>query len=499
MTESIYTPIANRTRLILERIGANGLAQSVFDLFRQIEQRANKPILEALESYADLVHDFIRAVSEKGEISKELYSQMRGIHGAIQSALESSVYADSPSSQKDRRILEALHYMGGLTSLGQTSALSFFLLPEMLPLSLRLISLLDSPARKKHVSQIYKLRGIGEDLTKDKLNNIDSDVLEPVAKDFQVIIKDVVGQETERILSQAELELVRVEYLPTSADFYQSGIAYYKNPRWIKQSYFIFATTSGVLLPEDHYGSDYFRNTLPILTLYEASGKHPIRSDYFEVLGGSSQLNRFYYFEWTRAAKAFQSTLGAIRREAPKFGLDPESSVSQYKQSARESIVSFLGKRNFGLVGINSFPSQFNYLTLGNGQAVLVSSRDGDPSKQIAHGFMLHPTSGLAKYIRDTLSPEKLIRDAIPKPSDLILQHLGIALVKGFVLVITGGLRFLSAKRRREVAFNMVDRLKNSIETSKTSCNVIKLPGGRSTNLSDRAEGIIDSLEHWEL
>lgn len=479
---------------MLERIGAPELSKCIKSLFEQLYAKGNKTLLMAVSSYADIIQLFLKAISENGKVSDKLYKQLRKLQNEVQSSIEDSLNIESPLSAEERQIQEVLHLMGGISNIDGNNAFSFFIFPEMLLLSFRLLSLLDSESRKKHINQISKLRNVNNEISRKRLNEIDSDVLNPVAKLFQSRLKEIVGQDTERLITQAQLELVKVEYLPTASDFYESAISYYQNTKWKNQVYYKFATTSGIILPEDRYGCDFFKNILKIPSLYKSSLKHPIRARYFDALISNTNNNCFYFFEWSRTAKAFQKSIEMIHEHALTYNLSPDKAVSEYLSYSKKNIIKFLSKKNIGFIGINSLPRIYNYLTLGNGRAVLVSSRDTNHQNQIAHGFMLHPTHGLIKYINDSFVNGKIFEDPIAKVNDYILDILGAPLIKGFIPPITGALRFATLEQRRERVFDMILNLKDSIISGNTTCNIISLPNSRTLNKSLIAERIIEDL-----
>jgi hypothetical protein len=484
--------IEERSVITLYSLGVSELAKAVSALFKKLHEQSNEPIKDALEDYSKIVQNFILAISENGKIEEKQYSSMRSIQGEIQCNIEESINVDAPCNDKDIDVLEALHYMGGLTSIKSNSGISFFLFPDMILLAFRLLSILDSSSRKKHIAQIWKLRGYEAEISIERLNNIEIDVIEPIARQFQEVLKKMICREINRIWRQASLEFIQVEYLPTSTDFYETAISYYRNPKWTKQDYIVFATTSGVILPEEHYGSNYFLQKQNIPYLYEKSDKHPIRANYFKVLESSSKLKRLYFFEWQRSAKAFRGTIELIKTHAE----NPEKSISLYRQNSIESIESFLRKTKFGLIGLKSFPDEFNYLTLGNGEAIIISSRDNGANGQIAHGFMLHSKVNISQILKGKYSLNELIKDFVPSGMDNISSDLIASIGKGFLPIVLNIINYLKSKSNFDLGIDLLNRLKNSIKTSIDTWSIIKLPDSKPKNFKKVAEKIIDEFEN---
>ena len=492
-----YSEMAENCVVFLKTIHADGLANKINLLFNALARTGRASLRDAVGCYVDMAHRLIQAVAVDGHPSVTLYDELRGLRRQAQNRLQSGVWVPEPNEQWDQDVLETLHHMGGLQRLSSGTGFSFFLIPEMLPLALRLLSALDGPARRKHVNEIAAIRG--ETVTSSQLRSVDDSIFKEVAECTGREVRKIVARKLGWKVSVADLEAVRVQYLPTAIDFYEAGIRYYQNPAWRDQRYYIFATTSGVILPQERFGSDFFRKILRIPTLYEASGKNPIRESYFRVLAGSSALERMYFFEWERASTEYRKTLKDIEREAPLAGIDPTHAVRVYQETAIESITSFLRKTRFGLVGVDYFPREYDYLTLGNGQAALLSGRDQSARDKIGHGFMLHPKPGAMTQIKQWFSGEALLKDFIPRghlstPEIDSLFLLASAGVRAFIPIVIGSLREQSRRRRVKLAIDMLARLREAVDKGEVACEVIELPHRRISHVKEVAESILERL-----
>ena len=133
-------------------------------------------------------------------------------------------------------------------------------------------------------------------------------------------------------------EYLAIEYLPTSTDFYNAGIDYYGSPIGRKRDHYIFATTSGIILPEDYYGSKFFEEILPISELAAQSDKNPKREEYFKALANVQGRPRHYYFELNRASLAFKATIQRLKdyrgeHECEKYRQESIKTISRFLQT----------------------------------------------------------------------------------------------------------------------------------------------------------------------
>jgi hypothetical protein len=493
-----YSEVSESSRYFLDSVGAPALANGVAELFGVLNDHGRETLSMTMGCYVDIAHRLVHAIAIDGSPTSALYAELRTLRRQAQECLEMGISTSIPTGQFDREVLDSLHFMGGVQKLSGGGGFSFFLIPEMLPLALRLLSVLDGPARRKHLAEIAALRG--EALDSTQLRNLDDSVLAKVVAQIATRVRRVVAQDLDWRVSAEDLAAVRVQYLPTATDFYEAGIRYYQRRSWARRRYYIFATTGGVILPQEHFGSDFFRTQLKIPALFDASGKHPIRERYFRVLGGASKLTRLYYFEWERASIEYRKMLTDIEREAPHAGINPEEAISIYKATARDTITSFLRKPRFGLIGVDYFPRQYDYLTLGNGDATLLSYRDKSSTGKIGHGFMLQAKSGAMTEIKRWFAGEALLRDIIPTgtlkdPMTDSFSLLASASLRAFIPIIIGSLRERARRVHVQYAMAMVERLYQTVQNGKAECDVIKMPGWSTAGARDAADQILDRLE----
>jgi hypothetical protein len=157
-----------------------------------------------------------------------------------------------------------------------------------------------------------------------------------------------------------------VELLPTSDDFYAAGVTHYRRSYGTRRLFTIFSTTPGVMLPEERYGTGFLDHAL------KQSAAPTLRHDlmtverYFRALSEASRGKpRLYHFELYRAKRQYEETLSRLNREERE----------QYEEHSMRLLEPFLSDPDFGLVRIRRFPSDFDYLTLGNGASVVISGR----------------------------------------------------------------------------------------------------------------------------
>jgi hypothetical protein len=179
--------------------------------------------------------------------------------------------------------------------------------------------------------------------------------------------------------------------------------------------------------------------------------------------------------------------------------LDPEQAAAQYAEDARKSLVSFLQRKNFGISAVTAFPEEFNYLTVGNGTSALLSIRDPIGNVRIGHGFILRPTAALRAFIQEALSPERLIRELLPRGPDEPTRMLGSALLRAFAAPVAGTWRGLSAARRRERVLDMAGRITDAIRKGQIGVEVFKVPGAKTSGFRQIADQILARVTQSEL
>ncbi len=479
-----YRTLSHTTATLLRRAGASGLADTVTALFRRAEE---KP--DTFRAYGDLYHEFVEAIANTGQLKRSHYTKLRRLKRQIQTDIQQTLSVDAPTGDTDRRVLQALHYMGGLTILGSYDAVSFFVFPETLTISLRLLTTLGKTDRKKHVREIAAIRS--QELDLEQLDNLESDCLSTTGDALQATFKSAIVREFSNLrVSSADLEYLAVEYLPTACDFYFSGVRYYKKPEFERNKYYIFSTTSGIVLPEEKAGSSFWDTSIPIPALFDASQKNPFRESYFESLGGASKRDRYYFFEWDRTSSAFQSTLAQIRQHSPH----PDRDAQLYRDLAVASVDSFLRKRRFGLFGVQKFPEEYRYFTLGNGRAALLSGRDPNRHDSIGHGFMLHLQDDFTRGLDLNFIQSSLMK-LLPKSATYGANHFVSGLVSGILSIAFRGLRNLTARQRAERVVEFGARIQDQIRDGNIVFDQFTLPDSRKLRTRKTAERIVAQLE----
>ncbi|MBM2815179.1 MAG: hypothetical protein HW421_1941 [Ignavibacteria bacterium] len=494
---NLYKEIENIAISIIKLFDAKSLKNSLKRLFKQIDDNLKSDKVHIFLTHSEILLSFIKSISENGKPSEKDYEDMRNKHSEsqifISENFEVSLY---DPKEIDFQILDVLDIMGGILKKDDRHY-TFFIFPEMLLLSLRLLSILESNDRKKHIEQILKLRN--EFYDKDIIDKKNTKV-EIYSKLFQnKLLENIKGNKyLLNKVSVKNLNMLKIEYLPTATDFYEAGISYYQNDIWEKQRYNIFATTSGIILPEEHYGRNFFKDNLKIFELYEESEKHPIRAKYFDVL--SNRLSRIklnYFFELKRASVAYKKNIKKIELYSSKKGIDI------YNDFARKSIMSFLEKNNFNLFVINEFPDEFDYFTLGNGKVAILSGRDNKP-RSIGHGFKLYGTENLFKFIIEDIKSHpyiSLFKATIPNidkfinspnPFDNILESI---FRSAFGLLLLGTMKYIYNTYNYEMYNNMLLRLNEEVNKKSTIIKPIKLSdSSRSHNIKADADKIIELL-----
>jgi hypothetical protein len=265
------------------------------------------------------------------------------------------------------------------------------------------ISGMDEKSLKQHIKSIEKIRR--PELSNEDLNQVVNEAFVYVSA-FVEAFKKILIEHAKTILnldiSSDTLEAVAsIELLPTSTDFYLAGIKYYQL-EFEKEipTHFTFATTSGIIMPQEHFGTRYFTEILPVQELADTVNKNPIRERYFDIVRSSQERKpRAYYFEFKRTADTLKKTYNKIR------AIDSIKAES-YLKDAVKILEQYLQLPKFSLIKVDEFPNEFNYLTLGNEQNVLLSMRD--ETQKIAHGLWIKPKGSLLMQVLRNIKWEEI-------------------------------------------------------------------------------------------
>jgi hypothetical protein len=124
--------------------------------------------------------------------------------------------------------------------------------------------------------------------------------------------------------------------------------------------------------------------------------------------------------------------------------------ADRYRTHSKATIARFLQLPGFGLIGVDEFPPQYDYLTLGNGRHLFLSGRDKEERKEkIGHGLWLRPTArsvrGFAEEFKELNFAEWLASLAVAAGMSTVEDdprfRLLEALVSGFAVpfILAGG------------------------------------------------------------
>lgn len=169
------------------------------------------------------------------------------------------------------------------------------------------------------------------------------------------------------------------ESLRTSDDFYDSKMLYQKN-----RNVYVFATTSGLIVPEEYYGSLLPTKLATISKGVEA--KNPLRLSYFNdgILHGLRSGCRVHYqFDMKRTGDAFRQ------------GYKNAESKNQYKDVALNILLDFFKEPDIE-ISQSVFEEEGsllkfdwrNWLTLVSEKYVVLSARQPE-TKKMVHGLLL--------------------------------------------------------------------------------------------------------------
>jgi len=173
---------------------------------------------------------------------------------------------------------------------------------------------------------------------------------------------------------------VKYEPLKSSEDFYDSKVLYQKS-----YNVFVFATTSGLFIPDDYYGA--LLSHMVNIGIQKVQHKNPLRLSYFTdgILHGVKHgCTVRYQYDETRSIEAL--------KEGYKNAVDKD----RYKEIAAKILASFFEEPNIE-ISKSSFEESDshlaydwrNWLTLVSEKFVVLSARQ-PKTKEMVHGLILN-------------------------------------------------------------------------------------------------------------
>lgn len=377
---------------LLDYICKDGSANVIRRIVKRLRTDNQSNIISALSRYEDFFSQFASYIRQHGKLIDEDYEKLHQLFNKIQKQLTSASQVElGKIDDHGKNTLKALHLLGGLEVDFANKNVSLFISPRMLTRAFSVASLLDDSSRTKHIHAIASIR---KDPDKDFCSELEERYVGLFVSELREKLREMAMDIIHPSMRASGLELLSIEYLPTATDFYEAGIDYYSSSAGEKREHYIFATTSGILLPEEYFGSPFYEKVLPIPKLAKESDKNPKREEYFEALANVRGRPRWYFFEISRAGDSFKKTI----KKLESYG--GEKLCEQYREQSKKTIARFLQLPHFGLLGVNKFPDQFDHLTLGNGRNLILSGRDRpEREHKIGHGLWLRPSSSELKQI----------------------------------------------------------------------------------------------------
>ena len=483
---------------VLEQIGSSGCANAIRQIDRRLQSGGGSHVLDILRGYGEVFVGAARALRQNGRLADTDYAVLRALFLGVQTCLREATAVDVASDARADATLDALHLLGGIDMGTDKGTVSLFLNPRMLTQAFSIAALLEGPSRAKHVKAISAIRG--QLLTLAEAREMEARYVDGFANALRETLKGHATQVIPSAWRASTLARLSVELLPTATDFYEAGIDYYGAQAGRGRKHYVFATTSGILLPQDYYGSAYFERILPVPELIEESDKNPKREDYFKALADVRGRPRSYYFEITRAGRAFQETAHSLAEVAGNEAADI------YRAHSKETIARFLQLPGFGLIGVDQFPSEYDYLTLGNGRHLFLSGRDKEERKEkIGHGLWLRPTGrgvrGFAEEFKERNLEKLLASLTVGAGMSLVADDARLrllqALVYGFAMpFILAGARYWSRQHAEDTFLDIGNHVSKTIAGVRVP---FEWPSSRKpfgeTQAMREAERVVSCLE----
>jgi len=450
---------------LLKRIGSSGCAKAIRSIDVRLQADEAHHVLDVLYGYEEIFVGFARALRQNGKLTDKDYVDLQELFSGVQQRLQEATAVDTPLDAQTDTSLEALHLLGGVSLSPDSRTVALFLSPRMLTQAFSIATLLESASRAKHIKTISAIRG--SSVTLDEAREMETRSVKPFADAVREVLRQHALQAVPTAWRGSTLATLSVELLPTATDFYEAGIDYYRDSAGRGREHYIFATTSGILLPQDYYGSAYFERINPAPELAEESDKNPKREDYFKALADVRGRPRSYFFEIKRAGTAFYKTVGKLQEIAGKDAAD------RYRNHSKDTIARFLQLSGFGLIGVNEFPPEYDYLTLGNGRHMFLSGRDREERKEkIGHGLWVRPRGrglrAFAEEFKELNLAEWLSTLAVAAGISSLEDdpRLGLleALVSGFAVpFLLAGQRYWSRQHAQDAFLNIGEHVSRTI------------------------------------
>lgn len=358
------------------------LKESLADLGQKIESDYGPQVPKELhKSHIQLFQQTVKGVSQRGVTKKtglpeETKEKVKNKKEEIIQDAENYFVPYSGKSLADLEITKDLMHAGMITLSPKQDALTFFITPTSIPLGLYFLY-------KNSLRDHQKICEVTAALREEK---VDEDKIEERAKSLEKNI----GQQLDQWVDKNQLgnlpkydlqvsDFMESRFLPNSNYFYHEGQEFYEGSL---ENYNVFATTTGLILPDEHFGANYFTGEvdggLNCEKLASMSDKNPRREDYFGVLKDAAKNKPVnYFFDKKRSKKKMRDTLGEITTGMQR---------KKYKEDAKKILSEYLscGKLNF-LEIPNGIPKDFQFFTLTNSTTILISQRPGE-DQSIGHG-----------------------------------------------------------------------------------------------------------------
>lgn len=459
---------------IFEKLQNTEIAKMLRELEAKVNKLSSDNWQQYYETYFAAFDNIVQSFQETGVLTEEYIKKIASFKLKAEEILKEKFSIEVGTVfGVEYTNLKALHYLGVLTWYESEGKLTFFYSPTLTISMIGYVSNMDENSLRNHIKSIEMIRR-GE-FTEEDIDAVSTQAIDYV-NSFMSVFRSFLAEHAKTILnpkiSTKELEsIASIELLPTSTNFYQAGIKYYQSKFGVKvPTHFTFATTSGIIIPQEHYGYRYFTEILPIPQLANSVSKNPIRERYFDVVReAQARKPRAYYFEFKRTATTLKETYGQIKE------ID-SAKADTYLEHAIKILESYLQLPNFSLIKIDKFPNEFNYLTLGNSANILLSIRD--KTKKIAHGMWLKPKRTLlSQALKDVKWKKEIILPLIGTAlgsaiiSGALLENLLVAFTAAFApLVYFGVSQIRGTKNARDAIFDIAERIKKR----KLSVEIVK-------------------------
>jgi len=452
---------------IFEKLKSEKIKAYFNDLQNKVNGLKQSEWEEYYQTYFSVLDTVVLSLQSEGKLTNACYQKIASLKADAESILKEkfSVEVEETPIEDDYSFLKAIDYLGIICWYENEGKITFFKSPTLVIPLFRYISNMDENFLREHIKSIQKIKRPEKDDENIK-RIVDEGIYHVnyfINKFRSIWYGDIISKLNLNVTSTELEKVASIELLPTSIDFYFAGIGYYKR-EFLKEipTHFTFATTSGIITPEEHYGSRLFTEILPVKELAQKVKKNPIREHYFEIVR-QAQMNkpRAYYFELKRTSENLKKTYNELKDIDPKI-------ADRYIELATKILKQYLQLPTFSLIEVSEFPAVFNYLTLGNTKSVLLSMRD--KSGKIDHGLWIKPKEALFLQAFSDVKLEDLI---VPLGGTLVgtgiggiitgdlLKNLVVAFAAGFApLVFFGVQKVRGAKQARDAVFDIANRIK---------------------------------------